>query len=87
VKSASELTHLTILIEIGAQDLPVQDTLIDAYRVKAYYQGTAKVWMVDADRPDFLLLSSEVLDALLAEAHTKGYPVRYVNREGIPVRV
>lgn len=89
--SVEQITHLIVLIKIGAPDLalvldhePDQDM---TYTVKAHYDSDVQRWVCDGDSDNFFLLSSGVLDALVAEAFVKGYPVRYMDSRGNFVRV
>lgn len=87
MQSVAQITHLAIFIEIGQEEFPVQTCDIEDYTVFAYYQPAAGRWIVEGGSDFFLLLSSDVMDALILEALEKGYPVRYVNSQGCAVRV
>jgi hypothetical protein len=87
MKSVAELTHFTVVLSIFPPDLPTEDPNVACYSVRAQYQPGASKWMVQGGAAKFLLLSSEVLDALLKEAWAKGYPVGLFTPQGLPVRV
>lgn len=88
MRSCAELTFLTILITVLFPDLPLdkEDGQPWTYTVGFHYEPDHCVWMAEGQE-DFLLLSSEVVDALIAEAHEKGHIVRYLDSHGNFLRV
>lgn len=88
--SVTQLTGLTVLLQIGSPEFAphLKDTAENLhYTARAQYQPEIDRWWVNGSFDNFLLLSSDVLDALIAEAFVKGYPVRYMDSRGNFVRV